>query len=327
MLGLERSGGIRLVIYCIRGTRLTRALKHNYDLFYVTVCRKKVPVALVVTGLEYQKGEMETWWTTNEVTLRQNGMRFDAHACVTTINFEDHVIQKRPSDSRTLLRELVFKYSQAPAWKTDPSFMSQVLPMFRRVFRGVLSTGNLATKRNVIICDFITEFLPGSTATWDKSTGRIGVRQYEFLWIGKHALHRLTPRTPEDDRGVGAGVLIFYTSPLVDNRTPLADVDALKSFYDYAGGQICPVIVVLRGCDDDKVARACSVQAASRYSEIQAHLVSLPSTDDTRAKLYAMVESLCIEQVEVKARTFFSRYIAGNRILASLANLNPPAFQ
>ena len=56
---LARTGGIHLVIYCIRGSRLTRALKHNYDLFYVAICRRKVSVALVVTGLEHQEGGME----------------------------------------------------------------------------------------------------------------------------------------------------------------------------------------------------------------------------------------------------------------------------
>ncbi|KAF8551309.1 hypothetical protein OG21DRAFT_1524539 [Imleria badia] len=323
MRGLERSGGIHLIIYCIRGTRLTKALKRNYDLFYVTVCRKKVPVALVVTGLENQQGEMEMWWTTNETTLRQNGMRFDAHACVTTLNVEDPVIQQRRSDSRSLLRELVVKYSELPAWKIDPSFISRVFPVFHSIFHGTSSTGNLrntTTIRNVIVCGFSAEFLPGTTATWVKSTGSIGNRQYEFLRVDKHALHTLTPRTLEDVGGVGAGVLVFYTSAMVHNRITPTDVDALKRFYDCAGGQICPMIVVLQGCDDEKIAQACCVQVTSRHSDIHAHFVSLPHTDDARTKLDEMIESLCIEQVEVKTRNFFRRYMASNRFLATFVD-------
>ncbi|KAF8553106.1 hypothetical protein OG21DRAFT_1485691 [Imleria badia] len=307
MRALEHSGGIHLIIYCIRGSRLTKALKRNYDLFYVMVCRKKVPVALVVTGLEHRKDEMETWWTANEATLRRNGMRFDAHACVTTLDLEDNVIQQRRSDSQLLLRSLLANYIRLPAWKTNPSFMSQVLPMFHRVFRG---TSNTTTIRNVITCDSFTE----STA---KRTRMIGNRQYEFLQVDKS---RLTSRTLEEVGGVGAGALVFYTSLLVDDLIPQTDVDALKMFYDCAGGQTCPVIVALWGCDDEKVAQACSVQVASHHSDIRAHFVSFPSTDDARAKLDEMIDSLCIEQVKVKARGFLGRFIASIIYIYGLVN-------
>ncbi|KAF8553104.1 hypothetical protein OG21DRAFT_1497956 [Imleria badia] len=323
MQGLQCSGGIHLVIYCIRGFRLTKSLKRNYDLFYVTVCRKKVPVALVVTGLEYEQGDMETWWTRNEAELRQNGMRFDAHACVTTVDLNDHLMQQRRSDSRTLLRELVIKYIRLPAWKTDPSFISRVLPAFHSVLHGRSSTGNSGDTtiiRNVTVCGLSVEFLPGTTAIWDKSTGRIGNRQYEFLRVDKH---RLAPGVLEDVIGVGAGVLVFYTSPLVGNRLPPTDVETLRLFYDCAGGQISPVVVVLRGCEDEKVARACSVQVASHHSDIRAHFISLSSTDDARAKLDELIELLCIEQAEVKTRRF-KRYIPGFKFLPTFGNGNTP---
>ncbi|KAG9310967.1 hypothetical protein JVU11DRAFT_8845 [Chiua virens] len=35
----------------------------NYNLFHAAVCRKKIPVVLVVTGLENSEGDMENWWT------------------------------------------------------------------------------------------------------------------------------------------------------------------------------------------------------------------------------------------------------------------------
>ncbi|KAG8217014.1 hypothetical protein J3R82DRAFT_7328 [Butyriboletus roseoflavus] len=120
------------------GMSFRNAYQRNYDLFYVTVCRKKVPVALVVTGLEHQQGEMETWWAANEDMLRQYGMLFDAHACVTTLVVENYLIQQRRSDSRRLLRELVLRYSILPPWKFDKSFISLVLPIFRPVLRRMM---------------------------------------------------------------------------------------------------------------------------------------------------------------------------------------------
>ena len=149
MQGLAYSGGVHLIIYCIRGTRLTHVLKRNYDIFYVTACQKKVPVALVVTGLEHQPGEMETWWTENEAALQRNRMRFDAHACVTTLDVEDPVIQQRRSTSRSLLRGLVIGYSKLPPLKIDPSALSQVSPLIHGILYGTPSTANSGNAKAV----------------------------------------------------------------------------------------------------------------------------------------------------------------------------------
>ena len=315
---LADSGGINLIVYCIRASRLKRALKRNYDLFYVTVCRKKVPVALVVTCLEGQSGKMETWWTMNETTLRKSGMRFDAHACVTTLNAEDHLIQERRSDSRMLLRELVVKYSKLPAWKSEPSLISRVLPAFRSIFRGTSATGdlgNITTIRKVIVYGLFPGPNLGTTAIWDKSISRIGSKEYEFLRVDNRSLNTHTPRALED-----AGLLIFYTSALVENLIPLMDINALKRFYDCAGGRICPVIVILRGCNDEQVAQACHAQVTSYHSDIRAHFVPFPHTDDAQARLDEKIESLCIEQVEAGARNFFRRYMASNRFLSAFVD-------
>ena len=329
MRGLAHSEGIHLIVYCIRGTRLTKALKRNYDLFYVTVFRKKVPVALVVTGLEHQQGKMETWWNENEGVLRRYGMRFDAHACVTTLDVDDHVIQQRRSDSQKLVRELVTRYSRLPAWKTDSSFISQVLPVFRTVLRKTSSTGkpgNTTTIRKVIVCDMAEdapiEFSPGITAVWERFTARIGEGQYEFVRMNRDALQSPTARTLADVGGLDAGVLVFYTSTLLSSHIPPTDVDALRTFYDIADGQICPVIVVLRMCDDEAVVQTCWADVASRYSNIQAYFVPLPSTvdgtSDTQTKLGEMIQGLCIEHVEVKFPRLNRKYTAGKRLLAAM---------
>ncbi|KAG8216009.1 hypothetical protein J3R82DRAFT_8001 [Butyriboletus roseoflavus] len=326
---LAHTGGIHLIVYCIRGTRPSKALKRNYDLFYVTFFRKKVPVALVVTGLERQQGEMETWWNKNEAVLRRYGMWFDAHACVTTLDVDHRVIQQRRSDSQKLLRELVVRYSRLPAWKAEPSLISQVLPLFRTALHKTSSTsqaGNTTSKRKVIVCDMAedvpVEFSPGITVVWEKFTAQIGEEQYEFVRMNKHALQSPTTGTLADIGGVDAGVLVFYTSTLLSSHIPPTDVDALKSFYDIADGQMRPVIVVLRGCDDEVVAQRCWADVASRHSNIQAYFVPFPSAvdgrPDTQAKLGEMIQGLCIEHVEVKFPRLNIKYIAGKRLLAAM---------
>ena len=192
--GLAHTGGIHLVIYCIRASRLTKVLQHNYDLFYVTVCRKKVPVALVVTGLEHQQGEMETWWDENEGFLRRSKMWFDAHECVTTLEVENIVVQKRRSDSQRRLRELVVRYSRLPAWKTEPSFISWVLPVFRSVLHRTISAGRSGKStviRRVVTCDMVSDgdiFTPAPVKSpsdmgtlCKKHMESIEGQQYEFV--------------------------------------------------------------------------------------------------------------------------------------------------
>ncbi|KAJ8580489.1 hypothetical protein M405DRAFT_778210, partial [Rhizopogon salebrosus TDB-379] len=45
---MNASDGIGLLIYCVRDMRASRALLHNYNLFYSAICRKKVPIVIVV---------------------------------------------------------------------------------------------------------------------------------------------------------------------------------------------------------------------------------------------------------------------------------------
>ena len=303
MQQLARSGGNHLIIYCIRSTRLTRALKRNYDLFYVTVCRKKVPVALVVTGLEHQEGEMETWWTENEAALQRHGMRFDAHVCVTTLDVEDESIRQRRSTSQEHLRGLVVRYSGLPAWKTDASFLSRVLPSFRSVLRGSSPTSGPKTIRKVAVCCSSTDSLPGTIVDQAGSVRQIGNKRYVFIKMVKRTLH--TP-TPEMSIKIGgAGLLVFYVSAVVHNGKPIpsTDIEALETFYDAGGGQTCPMIVVLRGCDNE-VVEVLRNEIASRRSDIKADFVTLPSRDDTQPNLNLdeMIESRCIEQVKSQTR-------------------------
>ncbi|KAF8552211.1 P-loop containing nucleoside triphosphate hydrolase protein, partial [Imleria badia] len=80
---LVKANGIDLLVYCVRGTRVRSALLTNYHLFYSAICRKKVPIAIVITGLENQEGNMDTWWLKNERQFSALQMRFDNYACVT----------------------------------------------------------------------------------------------------------------------------------------------------------------------------------------------------------------------------------------------------
>ncbi|KAH7888529.1 P-loop containing nucleoside triphosphate hydrolase protein [Phlebopus sp. FC_14] len=76
--------GLSLLIYVIRGTRYREILRINYDLFYRGLCGGRVPVVVVITGLENEQS-MDSWWYENKDVLGRNGMEFKDKACVTTI--------------------------------------------------------------------------------------------------------------------------------------------------------------------------------------------------------------------------------------------------
>jgi len=57
---LIMQGSIHLIMYCVWGERVTRTLRWNYDLIRSQV-KMRVPIVLVVTGLEYHEPDMEVW--------------------------------------------------------------------------------------------------------------------------------------------------------------------------------------------------------------------------------------------------------------------------
>ncbi|KAI5983713.1 P-loop containing nucleoside triphosphate hydrolase protein, partial [Pisolithus albus] len=62
---LTDAGGVDLLLFCIRGNKVTATALSNYGFFYEVLCNKQVPVALVITHVE-REYRMEDWWTRNE---------------------------------------------------------------------------------------------------------------------------------------------------------------------------------------------------------------------------------------------------------------------
>ncbi|KAL4063899.1 P-loop containing nucleoside triphosphate hydrolase protein [Scleroderma citrinum] len=79
---LREAGGVDLLLFCIRGNRVTMTTQSNYRLFYEVLCGQKVPIALVITHLE-READMEEWWIRNKKSIEKYGIKCAAHACVT----------------------------------------------------------------------------------------------------------------------------------------------------------------------------------------------------------------------------------------------------
>ncbi|KAF9222634.1 hypothetical protein BS17DRAFT_783161 [Gyrodon lividus] len=107
---LGSANGIHLLVYCIRGASVRKALARNYTIFYSAICRKKVPIVAVVTGLENEPSSMEGWWIQGEKDLAKYKMRFDDHACVTTVDMQRVAgtpLEERSKQSQEAVRRLI----------------------------------------------------------------------------------------------------------------------------------------------------------------------------------------------------------------------------
>ncbi|KAG9316457.1 P-loop containing nucleoside triphosphate hydrolase protein [Chiua virens] len=98
---LAEQGGVDLLLFCMRGNRVTATTQSNYRLFYEVLCRCQVPIALVITHLE-REPNMEAWWTRNLASLERYGIKATGHACVTGLPTHSQYPESRASIQRML---------------------------------------------------------------------------------------------------------------------------------------------------------------------------------------------------------------------------------
>jgi hypothetical protein len=138
---LHDAGGIDLLLFCIRGNRITSTMQRNYRLFFEFLCEKKVPLAFVITQLEHED-VMEDWWQRNEKTLEQYGMQSVAHACITAAPARVTALVTRRAESLSALQKMLQDYlsspnapyvKDVPSWFASMvSFLTKGLPAFFR---------------------------------------------------------------------------------------------------------------------------------------------------------------------------------------------------
>jgi hypothetical protein len=111
-------GGVCLLVYCMRGPRIKESLVKNYQMFYSAFCMEKVPIVLVVTGLE-EELELNDWWSRNAAEFQRYGMQFAGHACITSTKGKDGVYQKEYDSSALVTRVLVNDHYLRTPWKME----------------------------------------------------------------------------------------------------------------------------------------------------------------------------------------------------------------
>ncbi|KAF9245012.1 hypothetical protein BU15DRAFT_59175 [Melanogaster broomeanus] len=235
---ITKRDGIDLLMYCIRGTRARKALLRNYNIFYAAICRKKVPVALIVTGLENYEGR----WTRGGLSTQRT--------C-------DHpAIQNRLEKSRAVLRNLIQKNHDTMTWRAhEDSLISASLPDVRALMGSPRNPEKRVTPM-IIIRDTAEQdqrghLAPGTSPPWEKCTGYINDREYNYVHVNEQLVHdNLTPRLETKPR---PDLLVFYAAA---ESNPDSMWTSLKQFHSSYGGETCPLIVVFRGLDHPEAAAA-----------------------------------------------------------------------
>ena len=91
---LSRQGGIDLLVFCKKHGRHTPSELNFYKLFEEFLCKGQVPVAVVITHLEFQN-PMDKWWELNgESFVKALGRDVIGHACITSLPLHDPHDQK-----------------------------------------------------------------------------------------------------------------------------------------------------------------------------------------------------------------------------------------
>ncbi|KAK7453393.1 hypothetical protein VKT23_011656 [Stygiomarasmius scandens] len=120
----DLNDGVNLLLFCLRAPRITDGAAKNYAMFYRELCSSRVPIAIIITGLE-NEDNMEDWWVANEHTFTSYKMRFVGHACITATRGkktgDGYKNQKEYDESRNRTESLIKKHAYRPGEEVEVS--------------------------------------------------------------------------------------------------------------------------------------------------------------------------------------------------------------
>ena len=111
--------GVNLLVFCMRGPRLRSVAHDNWRFFEDIVCQKKVPIVLVITGLEHED-VMDDWWLNNKSAFQEQGMFPHGVACITAIKGKNNAFEAEHQESRVKMKNILIKYVLEKPWKIQP---------------------------------------------------------------------------------------------------------------------------------------------------------------------------------------------------------------
>ncbi|KIK92119.1 hypothetical protein PAXRUDRAFT_830262 [Paxillus rubicundulus Ve08.2h10] len=112
-------GGVSLLLFCMRAPRIKESNIQNWRLFHEIICAEKVPIAIIITGLE-NEGSMDNWWVGNRDNFEHQGMRPAGHACITATRGKEkggqYLFAEEYAESKEKVQKLIMKCALRKPW-------------------------------------------------------------------------------------------------------------------------------------------------------------------------------------------------------------------
>ncbi|KAH7928907.1 P-loop containing nucleoside triphosphate hydrolase protein [Leucogyrophana mollusca] len=285
---LVKANGVDLIVYCVRATRVRKALQKNYNIFYSAICRKKVPIVIVVTGLENYEGEMDGWWRDNEKEFMALNMRFDGHACVTTLDLnvvKSDILLARREESQRKVRDLIVSRCSSRRWSTDGrTWSNAAISGMRSITRS--QKRQSPTAPNVILCDITAQETRPAVTKPQKYTvdlvasgGVLRIFRIQDMARGKKLVKKLS-----------TGLLIFCAS-----EDQLNDTRPLDQFYVSYGGEITPMIIVIKGTESQGSTQDRIKSRLSASLRENVDVCYLSEADGAKRQLRELIKLRCLD--------------------------------
>jgi predicted GTPase len=148
--------GINLLVYIMRAPRITDAAQKNYEMFFNIFCQKKVPIVIVVTGLE-DEDDMDSWWSKNSHAFDAHKMTFSGHACITASRGKKNRYEEEYAESKKKVERLILKACSSKPWKMeDKSWLITTFVGIRNAFSAMLGLDAVPLKRE--LCQALQKF-------------------------------------------------------------------------------------------------------------------------------------------------------------------------
>jgi small GTP-binding protein len=157
---IRQLDGVSLLIYCMRG-RVKENARANWTLFHKVLCREKVPIVAVVTGLETYD-DPDDWWRdkANQKVFKKNGMVPNDVACVVSFagNRKEHA--RVYDDSQKKVRKLIMEYCRRDPWSQEKD--KWLANIYQEIYSTTLCFGpqsrlDFSEKMRLMINDFVEQ--------------------------------------------------------------------------------------------------------------------------------------------------------------------------
>lgn len=115
--------GVSLLVFVMKmPARIEASTTTNWRLFNDVLCKRDVPIALVVTGMEIQE-DTDQWWSANKEYFKQSLIMPNDHACVTAVKGKmkrgAYQFQEEYDESKQKVEDMLFRALRPTPWKMD----------------------------------------------------------------------------------------------------------------------------------------------------------------------------------------------------------------